>query len=293
MKKRLLCKGLNVAISPKTLECADYLLPFELLYREIHNLDITNEKKEVLKTRIKDFAYSSFNSYNEKGALLNLTPEEFVALKSLSKKNNLIIQKSDKGNSIAIIDKSDYLEKTRNILSDSSKFTQVSVADDKKLNFIVNVEKHITDLVKDLKKSEVICESVYKSLKPRGSRFGILYGLCKVHKQLIDSCPPFRPVMSATKTPTYKLPKFLVPLLEPITTNMYTVKNSFEFAKEIADQDPGLFMAILDVESLFTNIPLEETTKVRLVILCLAMMPKSIILTVMMIVGSSPTTSSS
>ena len=26
---------------------------------------------------------------------------------------------------------------------------------------------------------------------------------------------------------------------------MYTVKNSFEFAKEIADQDPGLFMASL------------------------------------------------
>ena len=57
-----------------------------MLYREIHNLDITNEKKEVLKTRIKDFAFSSFNSYNEKDVLLNLTPEEFVALKSLSKK---------------------------------------------------------------------------------------------------------------------------------------------------------------------------------------------------------------
>ena len=95
---------------------------------------------------------------------------------------------------------------------------------------------------------------------------------------MIDSFPPFRPVMSAIKTPTYKLPKFLVPLLEPITTNMYTVRSSFEFAKEIADQDPELFMTSLDVESLFTNIPLEETTKVRLVILCLAMMPKSIIL---------------
>ena len=41
---------------------------------------------------------------------------------------------------------------------------------------------------------------------------------------------------------------------------MYTIKNSFEFAKEIADQNPGLFMASLDVEFLFTNIPLEETT---------------------------------
>ena len=68
--------------------------------------------------------------------------------------------------------------------------------------------------------------------------------------------------MSAIKTPTYKLAKFLVPLLEPLTTNMYTIRNSFEFSKEIADQDPGLFMASLDVESLFTNIPLEETISV-------------------------------
>ena len=65
--------------------------------------------------------------------------------------------------------------------------------------------------------------------------------------------------MSAIKTPTYNLAKFLVPLLEAITTTMYPVKNSFEFAKEIADQDPGLFMASPDVEYLFTNIPLEET----------------------------------
>ena len=68
--------------------------------------------------------------------------------------------------------------------------------------------------------------------------------------------------MAAIKTSTYNLAKFLVPLLEPITTNMYTVKNSFGFSKEIADQDPGLFMASLNVESLFTNLPLEETASV-------------------------------
>ena len=62
----------------------------------------------------------------------------------------------------------------RNILSDSSKVTQGSVTEDKQLNFIVNVEKHITDLLKDLKISEVISEAVYKSLKPGGSKAGIL-----------------------------------------------------------------------------------------------------------------------
>ena len=122
---------MDFAISPKTLEYTDYLLPFELLYCDIHNLDITNEEKKVLKTRIKDCTFYSFNSYNENSAPINLIPEEFAALKSLSKNKNLIIQNSDKGNSIAIIDKSNYLEKIRNILSDSSKFIQVSVAEDK------------------------------------------------------------------------------------------------------------------------------------------------------------------
>ena len=71
-------------------------------------------------------------------------------------------------------------------------------------------------------------------IKPRGFRFGILYGLCKVRKQLVDNCSPFRPIMSAIKTSTNNMAKFLVPLLEPITTNMYAVENSFEFAKEFA-----------------------------------------------------------
>ena len=99
-------------------------------------------------------------------------------------------------------------------------------------------------------------------MKPGGSRFLIFHGPFKVHKQLVDKCTPFRSIMSAIKTPTHNLAKFLVPLLESITTNIYTVKNSFEFSKEIADQDPGLFMASLDVESVFTNIPLEEAISV-------------------------------
>ena len=40
-------------------------------------------------------------------------------------------------------------EKCEKMRYDSIKFTQVSVAEDKKLNFIVHVEKDITDLLKD------------------------------------------------------------------------------------------------------------------------------------------------
>ena len=68
--------------------------------------------------------------------------------------------------------------------------------------------------------------------------------------------------MSAFNTPTYKLAKFLVPILKPFTTNEFTVKDSFHFAEEIVDQQHDLFMGCLNVDSLFTNILLEETIEI-------------------------------
>ena len=47
-----------------------------------------------------------------------------------------------------------------------------------------------------------------------------------------------------------------------MTTNKFTVKDSFHFAEEIVDQQHDLFMGSLDVDSLFTNIPLEETIEI-------------------------------
>ena len=70
-----------------------------------------------------------------------------------------------------------------------------------------------------------------KSIKPVGTRPGTTYGLCKVPKQEVDGCPPFRPILSALQTPTYNFAKFLVPILNPLTKNEYTVKDSFHFAE--------------------------------------------------------------
>ena len=91
-----------------------------------------------------------------------------------------------------------------------------------------------------------------------------MYGLCKVHKDIIDNCPPFRPILSAINTPTYKLAKFLVPILKSLTSNEYTVKDLFAFAEETVKQDSQFFMGNLDVDFLFTNIPLEETIDICL-----------------------------
>ena len=96
-------------------------------------------------------------------------------------------------------------------------------------------------------------------IKGVGIRPGILYVLCKVHKAITDICPLFRPILSAIGTPSYKLAKFLVSKLSSITFNEFTVKNSFALAEEIVHQNSKLYMGSLDVHSLFTNIPLEET----------------------------------
>ena len=53
-----------------------------------------------------------------------------------------------------------------------------------------------------------------------------------------------------------------MPILEPLANNKYTVKDSFNFATEIVEQDSSNFMGSLDTDSLFTNIPLEETIEI-------------------------------
>ena len=52
--------------------------------------------------------------------------------------------------------------------------------------------------------------------------------------------------------------QFLVPILLPLTSNEFLVHDSFSFADEVSSFCPDHFMAILDVKSLFTNIPLNE-----------------------------------
>ena len=103
---------------------------------------------------------------------------------------------------------------------------------------------------------------LYKKIKAVGSRPGILYGLCKTHKVITDICPRFRRILSAIGTPSYKLAKCLVLKLSSITFNEFTVKDYFAFAEETIHHDSKLFMGSLDFDSLFINIPLEETNNI-------------------------------
>ena len=110
-EKSVLSKGLNFAISPSKINYADYLVNFELLFRDIKKLDLSTNDLDFVKTKIKDIALSSFRTFDTHHNISNLSEEEFAALKEFSKKLDLVIQKSDKGNSVVLVDKIAYLQR--------------------------------------------------------------------------------------------------------------------------------------------------------------------------------------
>ena len=139
-------EGLKFSIPPKKLNYADYLANFELFYRSICNLDsISNEDLDFVKTKNKDDALISFRNYNT-NLPRNLSDEEFKALQKLQN-TNLVIQKSDKGNSVVILDKDVYIKPREAFFSNKAKFEKV---DTKKglLSFTGNHEKRINEYLK-------------------------------------------------------------------------------------------------------------------------------------------------
>ena len=71
---------------------------------------------------------------------------------------------------------------------------------------------------------------------------------------LKDGTPTLRPILFAISTPIYKQARFCDKLLKPITTNEYTIKDSFSFTQEVEEFDPNLVMVSFDVKSLLSNI---------------------------------------
>ena len=109
--KLLLSKGLQFAIPPKQIDYSGYLTEFELLYRSSMDLSLTAEERERFKTKLKDIALTSQKFYNDNCKFENnLSLEEVQSLKSLMKEKNIVIQKADKGNTVVITDKDNYIK---------------------------------------------------------------------------------------------------------------------------------------------------------------------------------------
>ena len=73
-----------------------------------------------------------------------------------------------------------------------------------------------------------------------------------------------RPIFSATHTYNYALAKWLGEKLKPLSCNLYTVTDTFQFVNEVQSLkiNRGDILVSYDVTSLFTNVPLDESIKI-------------------------------
>ena len=104
-----------------------------------------------------------------------------------SQNKHTIIQKSDKGNSIVIVDRDKYIETIENFLSGQNKFQKIALKDDNFLNFITSQGKRSDKFYKKLVDYNSMSEKTGKHLKPVGTRSVVLYGSCQVNKRCVDA----------------------------------------------------------------------------------------------------------
>ena len=94
-----------------------------------------------------------------------------MALNDLRKDYSIVITKPDKGNGVVIVNRHDYLNKMKQLISDGTKFKLLSH------NPTKSRENSLISYLRNLKRDGIIDEATYSKILPCGSTAGVLYGL--------------------------------------------------------------------------------------------------------------------
>ena len=218
-EKLLLAK--EFALPLKVLNHTDYSLPLEMVYWDIKTL---LSDLDIIKVALKEYAYSFFKKYNFLKEL-NLLRDEYNTLKNLLSLKNIIIQKSDKGNSVVLMDRNDCINRMETLISDPAKLQKLLVPESKDCNFTVKEKRLVNNILDTLYEKNAIACDIETIPTPDGPSHAWLYGLPKIHKVLVDGLPNYRPIISKIGSPRYKTAKFLLGFISPITKNEYTLKH--------------------------------------------------------------------
>lgn len=179
-------------------------------------------------------------------------PLRFVkALNELKHLKDIHITKQDKGGGIVLMNKSDYIKKMESLLDDNITYKKL------KTNPLEKMQSHFNSGLKKLseKLEDPISLSKFKSYLPK---LPYAYGLPKTHK----NGHPVRPIISSIGSPTYRLAKHLSGIISPFIGSFSTanIKHSSDLIQKLGKIDPSFHKLVsFDVESLFTNVPLEPT----------------------------------
>ena len=229
----------------------DLKTQFEGLYSQLSELKPqSDEKKTLFKVKAVNVAYQYQVAPKEKPRLL--TKQHFESLNALRRNENVVLLKPDKGNGVALLNKSDYITKMNDIISDTNKFQPENLDTTHKIEKLINSKlKHMLNL-------SLIDMKTYIELRPRGTKMSHMYGLPKLHKPRM----PMRPIVAMINSPYHKLAQWLANILKPIEDILarHALKDVFEFSELVSHFNcSNTYMVSYDVNSLFTNVPLEET----------------------------------
>ena len=124
---------------------------------------------------------------------------------------------------------------------------------------LISVQRYL----KKLNKRGKLANDKYDKIRPKSAKLAWAHGLPKIHK-LFKNIPSFCPIIDTTGTTHYSVGKELSELLNPLTYNNCSFKDSFDAAtrisrilRQIRENDDYMFIS-LDVASLFTNVPLKK-----------------------------------
>ena len=235
--------GLNCHLQPK-YDRLTKQTELEILYQRL--LELEAKKVITIKPELADQLRGEGVKHRNPRHQSILTDSLKTAAKSLKNNENIVIRKADKSAVYVIMDKVDYIEKINQILSDPTKFRQISTNPTEQLKCKANKLIDTLNAMKDdLKLPKIIGD-----FQP-----GYIYGNVKTHKN--DN--PLRPIISQIPMPTYNLAKSLNQIITPYIPSEYTLKSSSDFIDLLQFCNDDGTIGSLDVESLFTNVPIDET----------------------------------
>ena len=243
---RLLSLGLNCHYQQKR-NIVDKEPELELLYQNILRLEA--EDKLCVHPDLKGQLAGEGSKLRGSDQSKLITKDLREAAKQLKDDPRIIVRRADKTSCLVILNKEDYNEKLNKILSDKSKFQKIKEDPTKKH------KAHVNRLIQCANATigGVHFETISGEYTP-----GYAYGTVKTHKT--DN--PLRPIISQVCTSTYKLAKKLNSLLKPYIPAKHSINSSDEFLDLLRIKKPQGEIVSIDVESLFTNVPVDDTIEI-------------------------------
>ncbi|BHF57159.1 hypothetical protein SprV_0100013400 [Sparganum proliferum] len=152
------------------------------------------------------------------------------------------------GRSTVVLDRTDYLQKAKNLLGDRQFYVPCET------NPVKTLTREINATLLALENSGAITPTDRRMARAQETALARFYGLPKVHKE----GAPLRPIVPLKGTPTYGLAKWLFRRLKFLTAESdTTICSSTLFLEKLKGVSllPNEVMVSFDVTFLFTSIP--------------------------------------